>query len=115
MAKERAERGSKSKKYDSPDDEVSTNLVARGPVNMLSEQRNRDWELHYRVRHGRVSRYFRLVTTVTRRRKMIIRNRMMFLFFFATNIHFSPQSIFNPLVLNEDSRIRKNCLSKLHY
>ncbi len=51
-------------------------LVARGSVKKLSEPRHRGRELHLRVRHGRVSEYFRLVTTVTLRRKMIIRNRM---------------------------------------
>jgi hypothetical protein len=51
-------------------------LVAREPVNKLNEPRHRGRELHLQVRHGRVSEYFRLVTTVTRRRKMIIRNRM---------------------------------------
>ncbi len=38
-----------------------------------------------------------------------------FNFFSPQKITFSPQSIFNPLFLNEDSRIRKNRLSKLHY
>jgi hypothetical protein len=36
-------------------------------------------------------------------------------FFSPQKFTFSPQSIFNPLFLNKDSRIRKNRLSKLHY
>jgi hypothetical protein len=72
IAKERAERGSKCKKDDSPDEEVGSKRSA----NKLCEPRHRGRELHHQVRHGRDSQCFRLVTTVTRRRKMIIRNRM---------------------------------------
>ncbi len=59
---------------------MTRRLVAKGSAatsaNKLSEPRHRGRELHHQVRHRRVSRYFRLVTTVTRRRKMIIQNRM---------------------------------------
>jgi hypothetical protein len=44
IAKERAERGSKSEKDDSPDEEV-------GSANKLSEPRHRGRKLHHRVRH----------------------------------------------------------------
>jgi hypothetical protein len=53
---------------------LTRRLVARGSANKLSEPRHQGRELHHRVRHGRDSRCFRLVTTVTRRSKMIIRN-----------------------------------------
>ncbi len=39
----------------------------------------------------------------------------MFLFFLPRKFTFSPQSVFYSLFLNEDSRIRKNISSKLHY
>ena len=51
-------------------------LEARDPVSMLSEQRHQGRQLPLRVRHGRDSKCFRLVKTVTRRRKRIIQNRM---------------------------------------
>ncbi len=54
---------------------LTRTLVTRGSANKLSEPRHQGRELHHRVRHGRDSRCFLLVTTVTRRRKMIIRNR----------------------------------------
>jgi hypothetical protein len=72
IAKERVERCSKSKK----DIRLMRRLVTRGSANKLSEPRHRGRELHHRVSHGRVSGCFRLVTTVTRMRKMIIRNRL---------------------------------------
>ena len=37
------------------------------------------------------------------------------LILFPTKMQFSPQSIFHPRFLNEDGRILKNGLSKLHY
>ncbi len=55
---------------------LTRRLAARGSANKLSKPRHRGRELHHRVRQGRVSRYFRLETTVTRRWKMIIQNRM---------------------------------------
>jgi hypothetical protein len=75
IAKERAEHGSKSKKDDSPDEEVDSKRVRQ---QAKRAPRHRGRELHHQVRHGMDSRCFRLVITVTRRwrRKMIIRNRM---------------------------------------
>jgi hypothetical protein len=76
IAKERVERSSKSRKDDSPDEEVGGNTGKRTRQQAKRPRPHRGRELHLRVRHGRVSEYFRLVTTVTRRRKMIVRNRM---------------------------------------
>ncbi len=55
---------------------LTRRLVARGSANKPSEPRHQGQELHHRVRKGRDSECFRLVTTVTRRRKMIIQSRM---------------------------------------
>ncbi len=71
-------------------------LVARGSANKSSEPRHQGRELHQRVRHGRVSRYFRLVTIVTWRREMILRNRMQ-------EQHTQRQSL---LAFNQPSRRR---------
>ncbi len=72
IAKERAERAPRARRMIP----LTSRLEASGSANKLSEPRHQGRELHHRVRHGRVSRYFRLVTTVTQRRKMIIQNRM---------------------------------------
>ncbi len=72
MVKERAERDSKSKKDDSPDEEVGGKRVRHQAKRAKAAKPGTSppstpWK---------DSRCFRLVTTVTRRRKMIIRNRM---------------------------------------
>jgi hypothetical protein len=62
IAKERAERCSKSKKEDSPDEEVGSKRFRQQAKRAKASRPDR-------VRHGRDSRYFRLVTTVTQRKK----------------------------------------------
>ena len=72
-------------------------LVARGSANKLSEPKHLGREHHHQVRHGRDSKCFTLVITVTQRRKMINWNRMQ-------EQHTRRQSL---LAFNQLSRFQK--------
>ncbi len=78
IVKDHAERSSKSRKDDCPDAEVGGKRPRQQAKRAKALRPGTSFPNPPRiqVRHGRVSEYFRLVTTVTRRRKRIIRNRM---------------------------------------